>query len=297
MRAGVNNQNFSSNHGYRQVKNPFPEFVIPKKKGTNENKRSLPFNAKLMEKAKGFTTRFDFSMHVAFARSLGKRFRKPPVLRLRAIEALLQGICFHYDPLANRVNATLTTIAIECGLATESEKGNLAITRATRALQSLAKDFGFITYSEKEWDPSIGCNIPTDITFTRAFFEALDISEEAVVAARKSRAEWKNQQRERKGQARIGMDELISQAWQSFRNRFKEYRLKRKEHGEKRARARRDAKRTYQEIEALVRRELTRELADGIFPVDRVAVMDEIKRRVRERMVLSRGNHTRLALV
>lgn len=296
MRAGVNNQQFPSNHGYCQVKNPFPEFVIPKKKGSNERKLSLPFNEKLMEKARGFTTRFDFSMHVAAARSLGKRFRKPPALRLRAIEALIQGICFHYDPLANRVNATLTTIAIECGLATESKKGNLAITRATRALQSLAKDFGFITYSEKKFDAVIGCYIPTDITFTRAFFEVLGISEEAVAAARKSRAEWKNLQRERKGMARLGIDELISQAWQAFHKRFKEYHLKRKEHGEKRARARRDAHRTFQEIQALVHRELTRELANGSFPADRLAVMNEVKRRVRERMVMSRGNHTRLAL-
>lgn len=281
--------------GYRQVKNPFPSFVVPKKKGSNDEKSTLPFNRKLMEKASGFTSRFDFSMHVAVARSLGKRFRTPPPLRLRAIEALLQGLCFHYDPLANRANATLTTIAIECGLATESKNGNLSITRATRALQSLANDFGFITYSEKAFDPTIGCNLPTDITFTPAFFDALGVSDDAVAAARRSRAEWKNKQRETKGLARLGIDELISQAWQAFHKRFKEYRLMRKAHGEKRARARRDASRTHQEIKALVHRELTRELSLGLFPADKLAVFNEVKRRVRERMVMSRGNHTRLA--
>jgi incFII family plasmid replication initiator RepA len=56
-----------------------------------------------MAKAEGFTSRFDFSIHVAFLRSLGKRHRMPPLLRRRAIDALLQAMCFHYDPLANRV--------------------------------------------------------------------------------------------------------------------------------------------------------------------------------------------------
>lgn len=294
MSVGVIGKTSAAFSHYCQVKNPFPVFVIPKKKGTTDAKSTLPFNKKLMEKAAGFTSRFDFSLHVAFARLSGRRNRKPPVLRLRAIEALLQGICYHYDPLANRVNATLTTIAIECGLATESKKGNLSISRATRALQSLADDFGLITYST-EFDRTIGCNIPTDITFTPAFFDALDISDDAVVAARRSRAEWKNQQRERKGLDRLGIDELINQAWQAFRQRFVTYRLRRKAQGEKRARARRDAQRTHQEIKNLVHRELTRELAQGLFPIDKQAVQHEVKRRVRERMIMSRGNHSRLA--
>lgn len=252
---------------YSQIKNPLPAFVIPKKKGTNQDKATLPFNKKLMQKAKGLTARFEFAIQTAKARALGKRQRKPPVLRRQAIEALLQAICFHYDPLANRVNATLTTLAIECSLTTESDRGNLSITRATRALYSLAKDFGLLTYSEPKFDPELGCNIPTDITFTRALFEALDISEEAVNAARRSRAEWKNQQREQNGFARLELVELIPLAWQAFNQRFKQYRLKCKTQGEKRARARRDVVRTHQEIRVLVRRELTREIAEGRFPV------------------------------
>lgn len=290
--VSMNDRHHHYSQVYQQVKNPFPTFIVPTMKGTKVEKPTLPFNKKLMEKAEGFTSRFDFNMHVSFARSCGKRYRKPPILRLRAIDALLQGICYHYDPLANRVNATLTTIAIECGLATESKNGNLAITRATRALQSLAKDFGFLTYSDPEFDPSIGCNIPTDITFTPAFFDALGISESAVAAARKGRAEWKNKEREEKGLERLGIGELIKQAWQAFHKRFKEYRLTRKAHGEKRARARRDAKLSHQEIKSRVHRELTRELALGLFPADRHAVIEEVKRRVRERMIMSRGNRT-----
>jgi incFII family plasmid replication initiator RepA len=76
-------------------------------------------------------------------------------------------------------------MAIECGLATESRSGNLSVSRATRALKFLA-ELGLITY-QTEYDPQIGCNIPTDITFTPALFSALDVSEVAVVAARRSR--------------------------------------------------------------------------------------------------------------
>ncbi len=74
------------NH-YSQVKNPNPVFT------PREGKKTLPFCRKLMAKAEGFTSRFDFSIHVAFLRSLGKRHRMPPLLRRRAIDALLQAMC------------------------------------------------------------------------------------------------------------------------------------------------------------------------------------------------------------
>ncbi len=130
---------------YRQVKNPNPVFTPREGAGT------LKFCEKLMEKAVGFTSRFDFAIHVAHARSRGLRRRMPPVLRRRAIDALLQGLCFHYDPLANRVQCSITTLAIECGLATESGAGKLSITRATRALTFLS-ELGLITY-QTEYDP------------------------------------------------------------------------------------------------------------------------------------------------
>ena len=275
---------------YRQVKNPNPEFT------PRDGKDTLPFCRKLMAKAEGFTSRFDFSVHVAFARSLGKRKRMPPVLRRRAIDALLQGLCFHYDPLANRVQRSITNLAIECGLATESKSGNLAITRATRALKFLA-ELGLITY-DTEYDPLIGCNIPTDITFTPALFSALDVSEVAVLAARRSRVEWENQQRKKQGLEGLDMDELIAKAWRFVRERFRGYQAGRKAHGLKRARARRDADRSRQNIETLVRQQLTREIAEGRFSRDKTAVFNEVKRRVKERMLMSRGNnYTRLATI
>ena len=272
---------------YRQVKNPNPAFT------PREGKKTLPFCRKLMAKAEGFTSRFDFSIHVAFLRSLGKRHRMPPLLRRRAIDALLQGLCFHYDPLANRVQRSITNLAIECGLATESKSGNLSITRATRALTFMA-ELGLITY-QTEYDPQIGCNIPTDTTFTPALFSALDVSDVAVVAARRSRVEWENQQRKKQNLKPLEMDELIAKF---VRERFRSYQSERKQHGLKRARARRDADRARKDIVTLVKQQLTRDYAKGRFVGDRDALQRELERRVKERMLMSRGNnYTRLGTV
>lgn len=269
---------------YRQVKNPNPVFT------PREGKKTLPFCRKLMAKAEGFTSRFDFSVHVEFVRSLGKRHRMPPLLRRRAIDALLQGLCFHYDPLANRVQRSITN------LATESKTGNLSITRATRALKFMA-ELGLITY-QTEYDPQIGCNIPTDITFTPALFSTLDVSDVAVVAARRSRVEWENQQRQKQRLKPLEMDELIAKAWRFVRERFRSYQSERKQHGLKRARARRDATRTRQDIVTLVKQQLTREYASGRFIGGHEALKRELDRRVKERMMMSRGNnYTRLATV
>lgn len=275
---------------YRQVKNPNPVFT------PREGKKTLPFCRKLMSKAEGFSSRFEFAIHVAHLRALGLRSRMPPLLRRLSIDALLQGMCFHYDPLANRVQRSITNLAIECGLATESTNGNLSITRATRALQFLA-ELGLITY-QTEYDPQIGCNIPTDITFTPALFSSLDISEESVAAARRSRVEWENRQREKQNLPRLGMDELIAKAWRFVRERFRSYHAERKAHGLKRACARRDANRTRKDITVLVKQQLTRDLASGRFTGGLAALKRELERRVTERMLMSRDNHyTRLATV
>lgn len=262
---------------YRQVKNPNPVFTPREGAGT------LKFCEKLMEKAVGFTSRFDFAIHVAHARSRG--------LRRRAIDALLQGLCFHYDPLANRVQCSITTLAIECGLATESAAGKLSITRALTFLSEL----GLITY-QTEYDPLIGCYIPTDITFTPALFAALDVSEVAVASARRSRVEWENRQRKKQGLDALGMDELIAKAWRFVRERFRSYQTELKSRGIKRARARRDANRERQDIVTLVKRQLTREISEGRFTNNGEAVKREVERRVKERMILSRNrNYSRLA--
>lgn len=187
-------------------------------------------------------------------------------------------------------------MAIECHQATESRSGNLSITRATRALKFLT-ELGLITY-QTEYAPQIGCNIPTDITFTPALFSALDVSEVAVVAARRSRVEWENQQRKKQKLKPLEMDEMIAKAWRFVRERFRSYQSERKSHGRKRATARRDASRQRKDIETRVRQQLTREYATGRFSGDHEALKREVERRVQERMLMSRGNnYTRLATV
>jgi len=271
-------------------KNLNPEFVPPKGKDT------LSFNEKLMEAAKGFTTTFTFAIHVAYARQKGLRKRMPPRARLQAIEALLQGICFHYDPLANRVNVTMTNLAIECGLATETvheTHTNVSISRTTRALEAL-RDMGLITY-KTEFCATLGCYFPSDISFLPDFFRALDISERAVEGACRARHAYKNMKRKEQGLPELTLEDHIAAAWGAMRSRFYAYRLKRKKQGELRAKALRDAQRTLAEIKNLVRKELTKEIAAGAFPIDRTAIDTEIARRVKQRMIMSRGNFTRLA--
>jgi incFII family plasmid replication initiator RepA len=96
------------------------------------------------------------------------------------------------------------------------------ISRATRALKFLA-ELGLITY-QTEYDPQIGCNIPTDITFTPALFSALDVSEVAVVAAPQP-CEWENARKAKLKQ--LEMDELIAKAWRFVRERFRSYQAER----------------------------------------------------------------------
>jgi incFII family plasmid replication initiator RepA len=60
----VADQNSENSFHYVQVKNAEPRFMA------REGKKTLPFCRKLMAKAEGFTATFDFSIHVAFARSL-----------------------------------------------------------------------------------------------------------------------------------------------------------------------------------------------------------------------------------
>ncbi|ELD2083787.1 incFII family plasmid replication initiator RepA [Enterobacter hormaechei] len=278
-------QTFETTSFYRQVKNPNPEFVPEK------GKKTLPFCEKIRDKAVGFTQRVEFQTLIAMAIARGERKRRPPKLRILALEASLQALCHYFNPLANRVGASLTTMSIRCGLATEKKR--LSITRFTGACQTL-KQLNLITYNT-EYDKEIGCNIPTDITFTRLMWQVLDVSEEAVAAARRSRIEWENKQREKKGLPRAGADDLISSAWAFVRERFRKYQKSRREHGLKRHRARKDAPRTRKDIEQLVRAQLNKEIAAGRFFGSLDAVRTEIERRVTERMKLSRGGYTRLS--
>jgi incFII family plasmid replication initiator RepA len=132
--------------------------------------------------------------------------------------------CFHYDPLANRVQRSITNMAIECGLATDPQWQSLYL-----AGDALYVELGLITYTT-EYDPQIGCNIPTDMTFTPALFQALDVSDVAVVA-RRSRVEWENKQRKAEP-ATTGNGRADRKSWRFVRERFRSYQAERKSHGQ-----------------------------------------------------------------
>lgn len=104
----------------------------------------------------------------------------PPILRRRAIEALLQAMCFHYDPITNSVRCSATKLAVECDLATRSANGTLNIGKATRALQFLDETLGLIVHipgnSKRVLSPGI--------TFTPDLFKALNVFPLALIEAR-----------------------------------------------------------------------------------------------------------------
>ncbi|MXP68013.1 plasmid replication initiator RepA [Pantoea sp. Aalb] len=277
-------QTFENTLFYRQVKNPFPEFI------PEVGKKTLPFCEKLRLKAAGFTHRVEFQILVSMLIARGERKRRPPELRRRALEAALQAMCYYYNPLANRVSASLTTMSIRCGLATEKKR--LSITRLTGALRFLSL-LNLITYNT-EYDRNLGCNIPTDITFKPLMWRLLDISEESVNAVRKSRAEWENIKREKKGLPRLNIDELVKDAWAFVRERFRSYHRFRREHGLKLYQARKDSFLSRKEIEVLVHKQILKEVRDGRLKGNLNLILDEIKRRVKERIVMSRGKYSRL---
>ncbi len=160
---------------YRQVKNPNSVFT------PREGARTLPFCEKLMGKAVGFTETFAFDIASARARANGKRKRKPSVLRRRAIDALLQGMCFYYDPVSNQVHRSITELALDCGLARKNAHGHLAIERAVRAIKSLEEDFGFIVCSPSSDFYNKRCTITLTPRFLGIFPLALTEARLAVL--------------------------------------------------------------------------------------------------------------------
>jgi len=272
------------------VKNPTPVFRVPEGKGTQA------FNEKLKEKArKGFTGTMLFKFTFALARQAGTLLRMRSLYRTRrdAIDQAAIGLCHHYDTLTKRVNVSMTTLAIECGLATESATGKISITRLTRALQTL-NEMKLITYNT-EFDSTHGAYFPTEVVLLPAFFEVLEVSEESVEAARVSKAAQLNKKRQAKGLNTLSVRELVLAEVKRYRDMVYQKRAARKERGEERARAKAEAALTRAEIEGKVRKELNCEILRSRISFKSLSeVAAEIERRVKRRMILSRGNYSRL---
>lgn len=135
------------------------------------------FCCQLMKCARELTSGCRFSFILYRMKWQGKRERKPKSERLRAVVVLLQGLCFFYDPRTNSVQRSLSGLAMDCGLSTESENGVIRISRASRALYSLEYEFEFIVRGT-------GDDGDFRIFFTPAFFQALSIRPDHLRAAR-----------------------------------------------------------------------------------------------------------------
>ena len=272
---------------YSQVKNPNPVFTPREGAGT------LKFCEKLMEKAVASPPVLisPFMWHMPVRRDcVGACHRY-------CVAGLLMRCCRGCVFTMTRWPTASSAPSLRWPLSADWRRSLLPETLHHPGLPSLTflAELGLITY-QTEYDPLIGCYIPTDITFTLALFAALDVSEDAVAAARRSRVEWENKQRKKQGLDTLGMDELIAKAWRFVRERFRSYQTELKSRGIKRARAHRDANRERQDIVTLVKRQLTREISEGRFTASREAVKREVERRVKERMILSRNrNYSRLA--
>ncbi|WP_251301869.1 RepA family replication protein [Escherichia coli] len=99
---------------------------------------------------------------------------------------------FYYDPLSNKVLRSLREIALECGLATKSLSGEVSITRAIRALESLEKDFEFVACSSD-------CYSTAEIFFTPKLFEFLGVFP---LSLSEARTEVSGRQKQRQGECR-----------------------------------------------------------------------------------------------
>jgi incFII family plasmid replication initiator RepA len=130
------------------------------------------FCRQLMKKADGFPFSFRFAIYGYLMCARGERKRKPRRDLLCAINALLQGMSFYYDPLTNRVDRSLPALAQECGLATISHNGTISVTRAHRAARYLENEYGFIVRGGE------------GIFFTPAFFRAIKVRPDHLRAAR-----------------------------------------------------------------------------------------------------------------
>jgi len=164
-----------------------PSGVVPPRFIEPEGARTLPFCRKMMNKADGFTSSFRFYVHVLLARAKKTARRRPTASRCEAIDALLQAMCFWYDPANNCVRRSPSELAVDCGLATKLTSGKLCIAKVTRILTALDKGYGLIVYNTRK-DPNNNSAVKASIWFTPALFEALDISSAEWSRARHSAA-------------------------------------------------------------------------------------------------------------
>jgi len=287
--VGVSTKSTKNQHSRKAI-NPNPKFNAPKRE-----KNPRKFVEKITERAQGFTSLPIFKLIIAQAKQDGKIKRYPVQDRLNAIDALLPAVCFHYDALMERSNASVSTLAAQCELATKTVVENTFVNSISRARRGLVylKKIGLIEYSSKPCQVT-GGRFSSDINLTDLFFEAIDVSKAAVEAEKVSKVSDANRKRAKQGLPKLFREELVKNAWEFMKTRFIEYRIKRKAQGEKKAQALRDKERNRAEIKAIVTAQIQKEIITNKFPADLRKAQAEIERRTNERMKLSRSKLTKM---
>jgi len=107
------------------------------------------------------------------------RFRRLNEHRACAMRAIVLAMLYYFDIDSNLVQASIETLADECGLSTFSDSGNKSITRASRLINEFLEPMGFIK-CKREKSKSMSNYIPKKISLTPMFFMLFDISESKI---------------------------------------------------------------------------------------------------------------------
>ncbi len=184
----------------RKAKNPTPDFERVK-----TDKPQLPFLTKLRNYVHHCA--FKPSAWVGFALmkqshqfvvkdkegNYQARQRQMREERQKALEAFCRASAQYVDLVSFHVRRDITQLAKECGLVTESEAGNLSITRLSRLVEEFLVQHGL---AEKNlggpqiWDPIEKYYISAFVTVTPKFFEMCGISEDELWAEREKRMDY-----------------------------------------------------------------------------------------------------------
>jgi len=88
----------------------------------------------------------------------------------RSMDAIALSIVHYVDLQSGAVGRNVTEIAEDTGLVTQSEKGNISISRCSRAIIRMI-DAGLLEAAPLVWDKELGCYLPKFINVTDLFWQ------------------------------------------------------------------------------------------------------------------------------
>ncbi|CAM3828338.1 plasmid replication initiator RepA [Rouxiella silvae] len=189
------------------VKNANPSFTVPK----HHTHNIPPFNKRLLSCVRGRdVSRWEgfYCLPAYHHKKEGQRIERRRHFnahRAKAINALVEAMAYHLHLVSGTVPVSFTTLAEEAGLSTRSQSGNLSITRATRAAQTLAQ-WGVIHY-RLMWDKVTKQYFPADIEVTHLFFDLIGVGNEAYKKAQNQQLAWINLDLAKAGEPAISLTE------------------------------------------------------------------------------------------